>query len=202
MNWDTGRHQLDRSVEQLLGLATGMIADGALSNLEINYLSTWLSEHSDVASVWPGSVVAELVEEILSKGGVSEADRARLLKMLSDLSGSDFLGTGSVSAEVTTLPLDEWCTVNLKDSHICLSGEFLFGTRTKCEEVAVAFGSIAHATITKKIAYLVLGTKVSPSWAHTSFGRKIEQAIALQQNGHIIKIISERRWLEALAAIT
>ena len=91
MNWDTGRHQLDRSVEQLLGLATGMIADGALSNLEINYLSTWLSEHSDVATVWPGSVVAELVEERLSKADVSEADRARLLKMLSDLSGSKFL---------------------------------------------------------------------------------------------------------------
>jgi len=39
---------------------------------------------------------------------------------------------------------------------------------------------------------------VAPDWAHTSYGRKIESAVALQQEGHSIAIISERRWLAAL----
>lgn len=198
MNWDTGKRQLDKGIEQLFGLVIGMIADGHLNDLEVKFLNTWLTEHADVASVWPGNVVAKLVGEILIDGMISEDEHARLLKMLTDLTGSDFAQTGSVSAEVIALPVDEQCIINLRDSHVCLTGEFLLGTRTVCEALASNSGSIPHGAITKKLAYLVIGTNVSPSWAHTSYGRKIEQAVALQQDGHGIKIISEQRWIEAL----
>lgn len=193
------KRQLNKSVEMLLGMVTGMLADGQLSDLEIKFLNTWLAEHADVASVWPGNVVAKLVSETVSDGFISETERGRLLKMLTDLAGSDFAQTGSVSAEVATLPVDEHCLVDLRDANVCLTGEFLFGTRAKCEELATQAGATPHSTITKKITYLVIGTNVSPHWAHTSYGRKIEQAMALQQNGHSIRIISERRWLSALS---
>lgn len=192
------KRQLNKSVELLLGLVTGMIADGNLNDMEIKYLNTWLTEHADVAAIWPGSVVAKLVNEILADGVIAGAERDRLLKMLVDLSGNDFAQSGSVSAEVATLPLDEYCEVNLRDANVCLTGEFLSGTRTKCEELATLAGCVPHGIITKKIAYLVIGTNVSPHWIHTSYGRKIEQAIALQQAGHSIRIISERRWISAL----
>ncbi|MDO8248446.1 MAG: hypothetical protein Q7T78_01825 [Rhodoferax sp.] len=192
------KRQLNKSVELLLGLVTGMIADGDLNDMEIKFLNTWLAEHADVAAIWPGNVVAKLVNEILSDGVITEAERARLIKMLTDLSGNDFAQTGSVSSEVATLPVDEHCEVDLRDANVCLTGEFLSGTRAKCEELATQAGSTPHGIITKKIAYLVIGTNVSPHWIHTSYGRKIEQAIALQQAGHSIRIISERRWLDAL----
>lgn len=193
------KRQLNKSVELLLGLVTGMIADSDLNSLEIRFLNTWLAEHADVAAVWPGNVVAKLVSEILSDGVITEAERTRLLKMLTDLTGNDFAQTGSVSAEVATLPVDEHCEVDLRDANVCLTGEFLFGTRAKCEELAAHAGATPHGIITKKIAYLVIGTNVSPQWIHTSYGRKIEQAIALQQAGHSIRIISERRWLAAVS---
>ena len=193
------KRQLNKSVELLLGLVTGMLADGQLNDLEVKFLNTWLTEHADVAAVWPGNVVAKLVREILADGAVTVDEHARLLKMLTDLAGTDFAQTGSASAEVATLPLDEYCSIDLRDANVCLTGEFLFGTRSKCEEVAAQAGATPYGTITRKIAYLVIGTNVSPHWAHTSYGRKIEQAMALQQDGHSIRIISERRWLAALS---
>ena len=192
------KNQLNKSIDTLLGIVTGMISDGQLSDLEIKFLSTWLTEHADVAAIWPGSVVAHAVRTVLSDGVITESEREYLLVTLTHLTGSDFAQTGTASPEVITLPLDDLCQVNLRDANLCLTGEFLFGTRTKCESIAAQSGAISHGTVTRKIEYLVIGSKVSPHWAHTSYGRKIEQAIALQQAGHIIKIISEKRWLEAL----
>lgn len=193
------KRKLDKGVELLLGLVTGMLADGHLNDLEIKFLNAWLTEHDDVAAVWPGNMVAKLVSDILADGTVSESEHARLIKMLTDLTGNNFAQTGSVTAEVITLPVDEQCLVSLQGANVCLTGEFLFGARAKCEEAASHAGAAFYNTVTKKIAYLVIGTNVSPHWAHTSYGRKIAQAIELQQKGHAIKIISERRWLAAMA---
>lgn len=193
------KRQLNKSMEMLLGLITGIVADGHLHDLEIKLLNAWLADHEDVAAVWPGSVVAQLVTSILADGVITEVEREHLTNNLTQLAVTDFAQTGSISPEVITLPLDEHCPVLLRDANVCLTGEFLFGTRAKCEEIAGHAGATAHGTVTKKIAYLVIGTNVSPHWAHTSYGRKIEQAIELQQAGHPIRIISERRWLAALS---
>ncbi|MEC5213294.1 NAD-dependent DNA ligase [Polaromonas sp. CG_9.5] len=193
------KRKLNKGIELLLGLVTGMLADGHLNDLEVKFLNAWLTEHDDVAAVWPGNMVAKLVSEMLADGTVTESEHARLIKMLTDLTGNNFAQTGSVTAEVITLPVDEQCPVSLRDANVCLTGEFLFGARAKCEEVASHAGATSYNTVTKKIAYLVIGTNVSPHWAHTSYGRKIEQAIELQQKGHPIKIISERRWLDAMS---
>lgn len=193
------KRQLNKGIELLLGLVTGMLADGHLNDMEVKFLNTWLTEHADVAAIWPGNVVAKLVSEILADGAVTDSEHARLLKMLTDLSGSNFAQTGSASAEVITLPVDEQCPISLRDANLCLTGEFLFGTRAKCEEVASLAGAVSYGTVTKKIAFLVIGTNVSPHWAHTSYGRKIEQAVELQHRGYPIKIISERRWLASMS---
>lgn len=193
------KRQINKSMDMLLGLITGIIADGQLHDLEIKLLNDWLADHSEVASVWPGSAVAKLLATILADGVITEAEREHLKNNLTQLAVTDFSQTGSVTAEVIALPLDEHCPVSLRDANICLTGEFLFGTRVMCEELVIRAGAVPHSNISRKIAYLVIGSNVSPHWAHTSYGRKIEQALELQQSGHPIRIISERRWLAALS---
>jgi NAD-dependent DNA ligase len=189
----------NRAVELLLGIVTGLIADQQLQDSEIVFLENWLAEHPDVAEVWPGSVIAATIRETLADGIVSDDERAHLLKLLQDMAVTDFATAGPAAAEVLQLPIKDDVPVDLRDQHVCHSGEFMFGTRTKCEQPTVKAGGWPVSTISHKVAYLVTGTNVSPSWAHTSYGRKMEQAVALQANGHPIQIISERRWLEVLA---
>jgi NAD-dependent DNA ligase len=72
----------------------------------------------------------------------------------------------------------------------------LYGTRAACERLVLKLGARCADNVSKKVNILVIGTKVSVDWAHTSFGRKIQQAMELREAGHPMKIISERRWLQ------
>jgi NAD-dependent DNA ligase len=74
----------------------------------------------------------------------------------------------------------------------------MFGTRAACERATLRAGGMPSDSVSRKVDYLVIGTRVSASWAHTSFGRKIQKAAELQEAGHAIEIISERRWLESM----
>lgn len=190
----------NRAIELLLGIVTGLVADQQLQDLEIRFLQDWLTDHPDVANTWPGCVVAGTIRDTLADGVVTEDERAHLLKVLQELAVTDFATTGSAAAEVLQLPIKDDVPVDVREQNVCHSGEFLYGTRAKCEQLTNLAGGRPVGTITRKVAYLVIGTNVSQAWAHTSYGRKIEQAVELQSDGHPIHIISERRWLQALGA--
>lgn len=197
----TTRRTENRSIELLLGIVTGIIADSHLHDLEIQMLSTWLSENEYAASVWPGCVIAERVRTVLADGIVTDEERAHLLSTLQGMAACDFANTGSASAEVVQLPLQDDGDVQLRDNHVCLTGAFIYGTRASCERVCTEHGALPVSAVSKKVLYLIVGTNVSPAWAHTSYGRKIEQAMTLRQAGHPIRVISERRWNEVTKAM-
>lgn len=189
-------HQLSKAVEHMMGLVGGIVADQQLHDLEIKFLSTWLAENSRVTQTWPGFVVARKVEEVMEDGVVTSAERDHLLKLLTEMSSNEFALAGSSSPEVTGLPINDSVTVELRNAGVCHSGEFLFGTRASCERLTLKAGGMPVDAITRKTDILVVGTRISPNWAHSSFGRKIQNAMELQEDGHPIEIISERRWIE------
>ena len=192
------RHRANKAIEHLLGLIEGMVADNHLHDKEVQLLATWLSANPEATSAWPGSLIGKKVQEVLADGVITEAERAHLLKVLAELIASDFHHTGSASAEVTTLPIDDAVTVELRNAGVCMTGEFIYGTRAACERLTLKAGGMPMDNVSKKVDILVIGTRVSPDWAHTTFGRKIQRAAELQNEGHPIEIISERRWLEVL----
>lgn len=190
----------NRAMVHLMGLVSGIVADLALADLEIQYLSTWLTQHEEVTSTWPGFVIERKVREVLADGVITEAERTHLLQVLLDLSANDFAYTGAAAPEVSSLPINDLVTVIIRNAGVCHTGEFLFGTRAACERVTLAGGGMPLDNVSRSTDILVVGTKVSPNWVTTSFGRKIQRAAELQNGGHAIEIISERRWLEALQA--
>lgn len=58
-------------------------------------------------------------------------------------------------------------------------------------EIVLAMGAFVHDDVTRKTDYLVVGSKDSRIWKHCSYGRKIERAMRLKQNGGGIKIVRE-----------
>lgn len=189
---------LNKAIETLHGLVTGVVADGHLHDLEIRLLRTWLNDNADAASVWPGSVVAQQVSAVLDDGIITAEERDHLLSVLQTMSLTDFAATGSATAEPTMMPVDDTVRVTHEGNAFCLTGEFWYGTRRRCEELVVLNGGEPLSNVSKKIQYLVIGTNVSPAWAHTSYGRKIERAIELQKEGHPIHIVTERHWLKSV----
>lgn len=193
------KRRLTKSTEILLGLITGIVVDDQLHDREVLFLRHWMSENPDVCAEWPGSVVARKIADILSDGVISAAERDHLLDVLRGLAVTDFSSTGSVQPEPLSLPLQD-VPVVVQGRGVCHTGVFLYGTRQACEELTLRAGGLPVASVSKKVAYLVIGTNVSPDWAHTSYGRKIESAVALRSKGHGIAIVSEKAWLSALDA--
>jgi len=188
-----------QAIEQLLGIVEAMVADGDLHDLEIEFLKVWLAEHADVARVWPGNAVSGAIETVLADGHVSEDERAYLMTTLKQLASGEFAFDDPGGAAESALPLDNAVEITLRDSLACLAGEFLHGTKAACERLLERAGGWPAAVVSRNVHYLVIGSKVSPNWAQMALGQTIKDALALQQAGHPIAIISERRWLEGLA---
>ncbi|MGJ7506471.1 BRCT domain-containing protein [Variovorax sp. GT1P44] len=188
-----------QAIEQLLGIVEAMVADGDLDDLEIEFLKVWLAEHTEVARVWPGSAISGAIETVLADGHVSEDERAYLMTTLRQLAAGEYVFNDPGDSDGAALPLDNAVDIRLRDTLVCLSGEFLHGTRAACERLLERAGGWPAAVVSRNVRYLVVGSKVSPDWTQTPLGQTIKEALALQREGHAISIVSERRWLEGLA---
>lgn len=190
---------LTKAAQTLIGICAGITADGAIHDREVQFLSTWLTEHPDVASMWPGSEIAKRVRAIMADGIITAEERADLLKTLEQLSGNFFDETGAAAAEGPVLPIDDDPSIFFRHMTFCFTGRFLFGTRAACERAVLGLGGMAVDSISKNLNYLVIGTLIEPQWANTTYGRKIEKAVAYQSDGCELIIVSERQWTAALA---
>ena len=194
----TDARLLKRSCQELIGIAEGMLVDDQLCDKEIIFLKNWLEKNGEIAYTWPGEVVYKRICDVLEDGHIDEAERSFLTKTLEELAGGGFHDTGALSSDPTSLPLEQVHTLVFAGSSFCFTGTFLYGTREACHRATEKAGGVSAPRITKKLDYLVVGTMTTRSWAHTSFGRKIEKAVQLKQDGCPLSIIDEKDWVSSL----
>lgn len=191
------RNECIRACAELAGIAEGLIADSQLNDAEIGFLKKWLDRNDAAACEWPGDVLHLRVREVLADGVVTEAERADLLKTLKLLAGGH-LERLAEAPKVNQLALDSVERVSIAGSLFCLTGDFVFAPRSKCEETIVARGGQTHPSVTKKINYLVVGGLGSEEWKHGNFGTKISKAIEYKRRGCPILIVHEDVWASSL----
>jgi len=181
----------------LIGIASGLIADGELNNKEIQFLSLWLSENEALATTWPGEVIYKRVREVLADGVITPDERDYLQKSLTELVGGSFCDDGAIAAGATDLPIDQSAVVQIPSLAFCFTGQFLFGTRTACEQAVTQRGGRV-SSVNKQLDFLVIGELSSRGWKYSSFGTKIESAMKLKQEGMSLAIVSGAQWVRAL----
>lgn len=193
------RRMQAKAAQTLLGICSGITADGHLHDREILFLSTWLTEHADACRHWPGSVIAQRVREVLADGTVTDDERQDLMTTLESIAGAEFSSTGSAAPAGPALPLDDDPSIFFKNMAFCFTGRFMYGSRPACERAVLKLGGIAVDSVTKKLDYLVIGALIEPQWSNTTYGRKIEKAVEYRSAGSEICIVSELQWTAALA---
>ena len=165
---------------------------GILNQSEVEYLQKWLVAHREVHQSPMAANLLLRVNSMLADNVLDREEALELFDTLQQFSGADIeLGE---SLKATTLPLDEPLPSVLFDSrNYCFTGTFAFGPRHECEAAVVELGG-ACGSLTKNTNYLVIGIYATDSWAHSSYGRKIERALELKQDGVPIHIIGEQHW--------
>ncbi|WP_370277827.1 BRCT domain-containing protein [Pontibacterium sp.] len=183
----------DRQVDTLIGLSKGITANGAVDQAEAEFLQGWLVQNSQTQN----PIIINLlnkVGEMLDDGILDSEESKELLSILHSISGEK-AEIGELS-KTSTLPI---CSpppkVEFEGRSFLFTGTCAYGTRKDCQSAIEALGGVNAKSVTKKLNYLVLGTYVTDSWIHESFGRKIEKAMEYRDSGLPIVILTEEHWL-------
>jgi NAD-dependent DNA ligase len=186
----------DRQVNELVGLARGIIADGKVVQSEAEYLYKWLAANQEASDNPIISNLLSRVKDILSDGILDDDEAKELFETLKKFSGGDF-EIGEL-LKSTTLPFcNPQPRILFDGRNFCFTGTFAFGSRRECEAAVIDMGASA-GSLTGKTDYLVIGVYATDSWAHSTYGRKIEKAVAMREKGERISIIGEAHWVEFL----
>ena len=182
-----------RQVDELIGLARGLIADGAINAAEVAFLEKWLASHLSISDQPLIATLYARVTGILADGAADEDECADLLATLTSFTAGDHeLGE---ALKATSLPLcNPAPDLAFRDCLYCFTGTFSFGQRKHCEAEVIARGG-SCGSITKQTDFLVIGAYATESWKHSSFGNKILRAAELRASGVPISIVSEAHWV-------
>lgn len=193
----THRRRFDRSVDELIGICRGILADGLVVQQEAEFLLSWIEGNKEFVSYYPYNALYPRLADMLSDGVLDEEEEGELLKMLLDFQGG--AGDPSKGFGASALPLcDPPPDVLFRDKVFVITGLFAAGTRKEVTtEILLRYGQVKSSP-SKKTDYLVVGVAGNDDWQHTSYGRKIEKAIALRDQGAKISIVSESHWLKCL----
>lgn len=186
----------DRQVNELLGLAKGMIADGLINQSEAEFLRNWLVANKETSSNPVVRTLLKRVNEMLFDNSFQKEEADELLGSLRAFSSGD-IEIGEL-IKSSTLPLDNPVPeVLVSGQRFAFTGTFAFGSRRDCEAVVRDLGGIPDR-LSQSTNYLVVGIYATDSWAHSAFGRKIEQAVEWRDCGIPISVIGETHWRNAI----
>jgi NAD-dependent DNA ligase len=183
----------DRAIDELIGMARGIVADATVNQKEAEFLRSWMECN---ISFCEDRLVNQLycrIHEMLIDGILDDEEKIELLGILRDYTGENIMVQPVNMAASFPLcsppPMVEFPTMSF-----CLTGKFAYGPRQLCEEVVIDRGGKVQDIVTMSLDYLVIGTFSSRDWAHTSYGRKIEKASEYREKTKKPSIISEDHW--------
>lgn len=184
----------ERQIDTLIGLSKGLIADKKINQAEAEFLLTWLIQNKQTINNPIVNNLLEKVSAMLEDGILDHEESIELLDILHKISGNKS-EIGEL-AKTTSLPIDTPLRpIAFEEKTFLFTGTFAFGTRKQCQHATELLGGISAKGVTKALDYLVLGTYVTDSWTHETFGRKIEKAMEYRENGTPLMIITEEHWI-------
>lgn len=192
LNRLNGDRLQSRQVDELIGLARGLIADGLINQAEVEFLQSWLVANLSVSHQPLIATLYDRISNIVGDGLADVEECNDLFASLNAFTASDrVLGEASKS---TTLPLCQPAPlVTFEAMNFCFTGTFGFGQRKHCEEAVITRGGTS-GSLTKATNYLVIGVYATESWKHSSFGNKILKAAEMRASGVPLSIIGEEHW--------
>jgi NAD-dependent DNA ligase len=184
----------DRQVDTLIGISKGLTADGKIDQAEAEFLMSWLIQSRGASD---NPIIVNLLEKVgamLEDDVLDNEESAELLCTLHRICGEKS-EIGEL-AKTCSLPVnDPMPSIAFDGKQFLFTGTCVFGTRKQCHQATESLGGIVANGVTKSLNYLVIGTYVTDSWAHETFGRKIEKAMKYREDGTGLAIVTEEHWI-------
>lgn len=86
----TSKARLDKSVNALIGIIEGVVIDGQINKLELDYLNLWLAEHEAVHDQHPFNELVPVVTAAVADGLLTQEERADILWLCENLCSTEY----------------------------------------------------------------------------------------------------------------
>ena len=187
----------DRQIDQLIGFAQGILADGIVNQAEAETLQNWLQANHATHNPYVSRLLDQ-VEQMLEDGALDE-DESRELRdaLMSWIGSSGADGEESITASLPLNPAPR--SVRIAGNIFVFTGTGVFGNRRMMQDATIRAGGTVEQNVTERTNFVVLGTYVTQAWVHQSFGRKIEKAMEYRDRNETgVQIVHEEDWAQAL----
>lgn len=182
----------DRNIDEFIGICKGVLADDEFNVKEKKYLTEWIENNK----LYDNVAVKKIYYELKNTKDLDD-----LKNLLISFTGG-LPPVKEIQSMSTQLPIEKMLLpIKFENESFCLTGNFssAYGKRKVLEDLIEAKGGICKKRVTLDLDYLVIGEFGNNDWRHSSFGRKIEDAMKIQKNKNSkIKIISEKQLLKDL----
>lgn len=189
-------HPSPREVAEMLGLVRQVLADGVVTEEEARALSAFVRARPEIASRWPGDVLALRLERIFEDRKVDPEEQEELARLLSQILEAE---GEQDAAEGPPLPLDDPPpVVRFAGRTFVFAGPLALGSRGSCNRILVKLGATYATAVTERTDYLVVGAFPGADWRRSSAADEIERALELKARGAPLAIVSEEEFTRAL----
>lgn len=175
----SGPSQTTKSLQALKEIVTEITCDGIVTEQELFRLKEWLSENESLSGNYPYDVITSAINDVLEDGVIEQSELDYLLEVLKEQLD----------------PVENKCchngSIDFNGKCVCLSGDFVYGSKSEYSEKISSCGAIVVNTVTKKTDVLIVGGEGSDKWANGNYGTKVKKALEMQEKGHRIIIMKE-----------
>lgn len=188
-------------IEEFLGIVEGIVADGTINVMEVEFLRDWISKHTPIIDQFPFNVTLSLINKILVDGKLENSEIAELVAFFMQIvpifNKEVHIRLKNIARRATTnIIFSDHETVRIPGKYFCFTGESPVFMRSELRKFVERFGGTFTNSISKKMDYLVLCSNGSINWAYEKFGRKLESTMNLMLIKPGIRIIREESFLK------
>jgi NAD-dependent DNA ligase len=136
-----GDRIVSRQIDELIGIARGLVADDHINQAEVEFLQKWLAANLHISDQPVVRVLYKRITEMLGDGIIDDDEKSELLETLNQFSNRDIAGLGEI-LKSTSLPLDDpEPALTFAGRRYCFTGTFNFGCRKDCEHAVEKLGA-------------------------------------------------------------
>jgi len=145
-----------KSMQVLMGIIEGISCDHVIDLMELDSLKQWMNDNMHLKGNYPFDTIFETVDRILENRIITTDVNKELLNLFQ-------------SCLKPINKKDRIC-LNLSGKNVCLTGNFIYGTKDDIGKLVVNNGGIITSGVSGKTNIVIVGGEGSKDWSFGSFG--------------------------------
>lgn len=195
--------QVTSDIQRLHGVLGGIIADGVITETELNGLREWLNQHEHLKTRWPYDEIDSVITGVMADGKIDDKEHKMLTSLFADfipMYDDKTISSPPIIINNATKGLCAVCPeIRFEGAIFCFTGASSKHKRHEFEKLVANLGGKSAKNISKSVDYLIIGADGNPCWAYSCYGRKVEAAVNLRKEGHSLMLVHENDFHDAVA---